>query len=218
MMMRLAVGWMTMVLLLFASILVPFFLFEDVAARGVVQVLAAPWGHAALGGSIAAALALDVLLPVPSSVLGMAAGALLGSWLGTGIVWAGMTLGCGLGYWIGATGGTALVRRCLGPGELTRTRNVGRGIGPAALVLTRAVPILAEASVIMAGTARLPLSTFLPVVALSNLGIAAAYAVLGAWALSLDSVLLGFGGAILLPALAWVLWRLIRTSPGGAAS
>ena len=38
-MMRLAVGWTTMVLLLFAAILVPFFLFEDVAARGVVQVL-----------------------------------------------------------------------------------------------------------------------------------------------------------------------------------
>jgi len=47
------------------------------------------------------------------------------------------------------------------------------------LVLTRPIPVLAEASVLLMGTTRLEWWRFLVAVGLSNLGIAAAYAALG---------------------------------------
>ena len=49
------------------------------------------------------------------------------------------------------------------------------------LVLTRPVPVLAEAGLLLLGSTRLPWRWFLLPVLLSNLGIAAIYAALGNW-------------------------------------
>ena len=54
--------------------------------------------------------------------------------------------------------------------------------GPLVLVLTRAMPVFAEASVLIAGIHRLTWRRFLPAVVLSNLGIAVAYAAFGDYA------------------------------------
>ena len=54
-----------------------------------------------------------------------------------------------------------------------------RRFGILVLVVARPVPVFAEASVLLMGAMRLPWRHFLPAVCLSNLGIAAAYALLG---------------------------------------
>ena len=51
--------------------------------------------------------------------------------------------------------------------------------GSGALVLTRALPLLAEATVLLVGLHRLSWRQFLPPVLLSNLGLACAYSLLG---------------------------------------
>jgi 3-dehydroquinate synthase len=51
--------------------------------------------------------------------------------------------------------------------------NLGQRFGSGILVITRALPILAEAAVLLMGTVDLPWRQFLPAVMLSNLGIAA---------------------------------------------
>ena len=94
--------WALISVLLLALILVPFLLFEDffnaLAAR-FASGEGSSW-YAAIG--IGGLLASDVVLPIPSSIVSAAAGVLLGFAGGTAVIWVGMTISCGIGYWIGA--------------------------------------------------------------------------------------------------------------------
>ncbi|ANT63226.1 hypothetical protein AYJ57_22375 (plasmid) [Salipiger sp. CCB-MM3] len=176
-----------------------FLLFEGKTQQIVLGMMSGAQSLAGLSALIVGALALDVALPVPSSVVNVTAGTVLGVAGGTLTCWLGMTLSCLLGYWIGATGGTSALRRLLGAEELARSTRMSNRFAFGSLLLLRAVPVLAETSTIAAGIARLPLRRFLGVVALANLGIAAAYATLGAMAVEADSFLLAFCAALALP-------------------
>ena len=78
------------------------------------------------------------------------------------------------------------------------------------IVVLRAVPVLAEASVVLAGLSEMPLRRFLFLTGLANLGIAATYAAVGAFAVEANSFLVAFAGSILLPGLAMLSARLFR--------
>lgn len=113
-----------------------------------------PW--MARGGWIAALLGVglliaDVLLPVPSSLVMIAHGALFGVVWGTVLSLAG-SLGAGIfGFWLGRRGGPLVDR--LVPGEERRRADaLLRAWGDLAIVVTRPVPILAETLAILAGT------------------------------------------------------------------
>ena len=70
------------------------------------------------------------------------------------------------------------------------------------------MPVLAEASLVLAGAGRMPLRSFVTVTALANLGISATYAAVGASAARFTSSLLLLAGMVLLPGLALLLVRL----------
>lgn len=212
-----ALRWTIAAALLLAFILVPWMLFDEAITRAVGQVFASPAAHGApVALLIVALLALDVVLPTPSSLVSVAAGALFGGLLGGLLIWLGMMLGCLIGYWLGARAGRPLARRLLGQGELERAmRLAGRVDGPA-LALTRAVPVLAEATTLAAGAAGAPLARFAVVTGLANAGVAAVYAAVGAAALSEGSFLLAFAAAAGLPALAWLAARLSRRTSAAA--
>ncbi len=97
--------------------------------------------------------------------------------------------------------------------------SLSRHWGPWILVATRALPVLAEAAVLFLGATRMSWRRFLPPVVLSNLGIAAVYAVLGHFAHSQGELPLALAASIALPLLAttmarWLLPRhdvLLRT-------
>jgi membrane protein DedA with SNARE-associated domain len=76
------------------------------------------------------------------------------------------------------------------------------------IVICRAVPVLAEASVLFAGVTRMPFRRFLLLAGLSNLGIAVTYSAVGAYALEAESFLLAFAGAIILPGIAMLVAHL----------
>jgi 3-dehydroquinate synthase len=80
------------------------------------------------------------------------------------------------------------------------------------LVLTRALPILAEASVLALGALGLSWRRFFPAVALSNLGIAAIYSVFGALAREREAVIPAMAASVVVPlaAAALVRWRWTR--------
>jgi len=63
---------------------------------------------------------------------------------------------------------------------MQRATRLSHKYGTSALIVSRAVPVLAEASVVCAGVTRMPLSRFLIVTTLSNMAISAAYAAIGA--------------------------------------
>ncbi len=204
--------WLALVALVLALILIPFFLFEAPLTALVTDLVMTARDHAFLAGAIIALILLaDILLPVPSSLVSGLAGALLGFWGGVFVIWFGMSGGCLLGYWLGRSAGHAAMRRIVGPAQTARARALFAGKGGVALVVTRAVPVLAETMVLGAGAARMPLVPFLLLTGAANLAVALAYAAVGALALSEGSFLLFFFGLAALPAAGWLISLKFRT-------
>jgi uncharacterized membrane protein YdjX (TVP38/TMEM64 family) len=200
--------WAVLWTLLIALVLVPFFLFGerfDALSAQMTQGGSSAW---LASGAIALLLALDIILPVPSSIVSTAAGVLLGFWRGAIVVWAGMMAGCVLGYALGARGSTAAQRLVGSPG-LARAGKLAERYGDWTIVVCRPVPVLAEASVIFAGLVHAPYGRFVRLTALSNLGIALGYAAFGAYSMRLDSFLVAFIGALLIPGAAMGLSKMI---------
>lgn len=114
-------------------------------------------GGVALGATIVIGLlAADVVLPVPSSAVLIAAGAALGPVNGAVAGTLGLVAGATFGYALGARFG----REPTGP-DAERARRLLERWGPTALVLTRPVPLLAESTAVVAGSARMDLRRFL---------------------------------------------------------
>jgi uncharacterized membrane protein YdjX (TVP38/TMEM64 family) len=154
-------------------------------------------------------LSSDVLLPIPSSVVSTVAGAQLGILLGTLASWLGMTLGAMLGFTLARYWGRPLAARLSTTDDLARLDRMSRRYGVWALIVTRALPILAEASVLLLGATQLPWRRFLPAVVLSNLGIAVVYSVLGHLARGQGQLLLAIAASVALPLLATIIARLL---------
>ena len=131
---------------------------------------------------------------------------MLGFWPATILIWASMTAACLLGYLFGRSA-AGPARRFVGEPGLARATTLAAEYGPYAIAICRPVPVLAEASIIVAGLIGAPLTRFLPVVLWSNLGIALVYAAIGAFAMRVQSFLLAFLGAILVPGLAVLVTR-----------
>jgi uncharacterized membrane protein YdjX (TVP38/TMEM64 family) len=184
--------WAVLGVLLCAVIIVPFVIWEEALARVSRNWLEAPTNRAVVAVVAAALLAADLALPIPSSFVSAGAVAAVGPVLGALAIWVGMTLGALVGYTLGQTGGTLVVERFVGRSELERAERLTVRFGVAVLVVCRGVPVLAEASVLVAGAARMRLWTFLWVTSAANLGLAVAYALLSR---------VGWGGpaAVLMP-------------------
>ncbi len=116
-----------------------------------------------------------------------------------------MTISCALGYLLGRFGRTAVRQRLLSDHDLTRLESLYRRTGDWLIVVTRAVPVLAEASVIFAGMGRMPLKRFFGLSLLSNAGISLVYALTGSLTSGAVSFFAAFAGAILLPLAAMLI-------------
>ncbi len=162
-----------------------------------------------------AILSTDVFLPIPSSAVSTVAGAQLGIAGATAASWLGLTMGAVIGFTLARVFGRPLAERFAKPDDLDRMDLVAQRYGSRILIAARALPVLAEASVLLLGTTRLAWRKFLPAVMLSNLGIALAYAVLGHFARSQGELPLALAASIALPVLAatmarWLLPRQVE--------
>lgn len=193
-----------------AATLVPFFLYGEDLSTWSAALLAADHPPLVIGAAVAALLAADVLLPVPSSLVATGAGALLGLAGGALACWIGMTVGCALGYALGAGALRPAARRLAADADLDRIAALAARHGDWFLVVCRPVPVLAEASVVFAGMTRMSLTRFAALSALSNLGVSLAYAAVGALAVGVASFVLALAGAIALPAAAMGIARALR--------
>lgn len=203
-----ALRWLSLWAIVLTIILVPFFLFgsqiERWAQTFIDSASKQPLPVATVLGSL---LAMDILAPVPSSAVSTAAGFLLGFVRGLLASSAGMIVSCILGYWLAEKFGRPFASRLVGKRELDRLEEMSRRFGNWAVVISRPVPVLAEASVIFAGLSQMPLHRFLLLSTLSNLGISAVYAAVGALSANVPSFLLAFAGAIALPLMAMLAMR-----------
>lgn len=204
--------WALISVLLLALILVPFFLFEDYFNDLADRVIQGGTATVTAEVAVVGLLASDVVLPIPSSIVSAAAGALLGLARGTLYVWLGMTASCVIGYVLGHRS-SAWARRFVGEEGVRRASGLAERYGSFAVVICRPVPVLAEASVIFAGLVHAPFRPFILVSMASNLGVALGYAAIGAFSMRADSFLLAFLGSLLVPGIgmlaarAWIVKR-----------
>lgn len=200
--------WTLLTCLVLALIVVPFALWEEPITAFATRLLAPAAGRAVLSLLVILLLASDVLLPIPSSFVSAGAVSLLGALQGGLTIALGMTAAAWLGYLLGRYGGEPLARRMAGETELERARAMMTRYGSWVVLVCRGVPVLAEASTLLAGATRSSVWTFALVTTLGNVGLSAAYALIGvlnlagAWAL-----LAPFAFGILVPGLAILFLR-----------
>jgi len=150
-------------------------------------------------------LALDIFLPIPSSILGTFLGARLGFWPGALFTWSGLVAGNLIGFGF-ARFASAKFRSWMPAFPKTTTQ--------ALVFLSRPVPIVAEAVALAAGATRMPVLHFFLLSAAGN----AIYAVVlcGSAVTFLPDALVGPGLVVpmLLPVLAWVIWHAMSRQRG----
>jgi uncharacterized membrane protein YdjX (TVP38/TMEM64 family) len=168
-----------------------------------------PWraGWGAVGGfvAISAALTVDLVLPVPSSVVMTLAGAWLGPWAGTGANVLGGMAGSWLGWLSCRLGGRPMLAWLVGEEQAALEQEFQRW-GPWVLVLGRGVPMVAEVASCLAGAQGMGFWRFSLLSLLGLLPIAATYAVAGAAGLQAPWVAVIV--AFVLPGIAYALIRM----------
>jgi uncharacterized membrane protein YdjX (TVP38/TMEM64 family) len=179
-----------------ATLLVPIIPFAVLGELPGDRWLSGSDDHAGAFAAIGALLlSLDVLLPIPSSVVGVMLGARLGLGLGFVCTLAGLLAGHAAGYWLGrlapARWGAAL------PSAPTV---VG-------IALTRPVPVLAEAVTLAAGALRVPWPRFALATLLGDAVYAAALAASGATLLPEGWLLTSLALPALLGLAGWLAFR-----------
>jgi membrane protein DedA with SNARE-associated domain len=209
-----AIGWTLLALLIGAAIIVPFVLWEEPLLAVSRSLLGLEGFRPLAATAVVLLLSGDLLLPVPSSFVSAGAVSLLGPVLGAFVIWLGMSIGAVIGFCVGRSGGVVLARRVVGETELARAERLMQRFGGWVVVLCRGVPVLAEASTLLAGTARMPFGWFSLLSLASNAGIAAAYG----WLSYIGSnrtvaLLVPFALGIFVPVLAIALVKSVDGKP-----
>ena len=171
------------------------------------------------GGWIAAAVGIgllvgDVVLPVPSTVVMIAHGALFGVALGTLCSLAGCLGATLLGFAIGRSsirlGGGRLFERLVPADERRRADALLSRWGALAVLVTRPLPIVAETVAILAGASSMGLGTVVLAALAGSLPAALLFAVTGATAARLDNLLLVFALVLSIAGVFWLFGRRLE--------
>ena len=187
-----------------------FFLVEALGIPMLVEPT--PWLNR--GGVLAAALGVgllivDVLLPVPSSLVMVAHGALFGVVGGTLLSLVGSTGAAMFGFWLGRRGGR-LLERLVPLDERERADYLLKRWGTLAIIVTRPVPLLAETVAIMAGTSRMGWGRAALAALAGGLPPALLYALTGASAGKFQNTVLVFVFVLLVAGFFWMFGRTIE--------
>jgi len=182
-------------------------LFLIVEALGV-PLLSDPTPWMRHGGVVAACVGVglliaDVLLPVPSSIVMVAHGALFGVLWGTMLSLVGSVGAAVFGFAIGRRGG-ALLERVVTPAERARASSILARWVTLAIIITRPVPLLAETVAIMAGASSMSWRTIVVASIAGSLPMSLLYALTGAAVANLQSTALMFGVVLLVAGLFWL--------------
>ena len=165
---------LTVLLVVAAFVLVPFALWGDqmdAAAPALLSSQTTRWAVALLGVSL---LVVDVLVPIPTSVVSVMLCVALGFPWGMAAVFAGMVGAFVIGHLVGRVLPTERLREWVGP-VAWDTFAARKTASLAWVAASRPIPVLAEASAVMSGSFRVP---FLPALAAASSGsalVSAAY-------------------------------------------
>ena len=191
-------------------------LFVVARAIGIPQLDdPAPW--LARGGPAAAAVGVglliaDVLLPVPSSFVMVAHGAMFGVLLGTALSLVGSVGAAVVAFGIGRRGGSLLLR-VVGPGEQAQANRLLERWGTLAIIVSRPLPLIAETVSVMAGASTLGWGRATLAALVGSIPASVLYAITGATAATLDSALLMFALVMVVAGASWVVGKRVGAKP-----
>lgn len=184
----------------------------DLAARAT-RWMATPGVGA--GSVIVGLLAVDILLPVPSSLVMVASGAVFGTAWGSVLSLVGSIGGEWLGFELVRRYGRRASRRLVGDEELARLNQIFATHGAAAVVITRALPVVMETMSVVAGLSTMPRATFLAASLLGTAPIVVLYAYAGSVSRDAGSVVPAVIMVIAIAGAGWI-WYRARVSPTGS--
>jgi uncharacterized membrane protein YdjX (TVP38/TMEM64 family) len=154
-----------------------------------------------------ALLIVEVVLPVPSSLVMMALGALFGIFAGACLSLLGSVGAALVGYGLGRWAGPSLLRWACSDAERARADQLIARWGMLAVAASRPVPLVAETIMVAAGASRLGIGRTLLAALLGALPASVIFATAGAIGLDTPSGFLVFGAAVGMSCLLWFLGR-----------
>ena len=171
--------WIVVVGLMAAMLLI-FTVVEALAIAPLVDPT--PWLARADGVAASVSVSLlvvDVVLPVPSSLVMIANGSLFGLWLGGLLSLIGV-IGAGTLEFVIGRRGDGFLGRVLSEEERARANRLLSKWGLVAIVVTRPVPILAETVVILSGASNVSYPRVLAALLIGSIPMVLLFAWIGA--------------------------------------
>jgi uncharacterized membrane protein YdjX (TVP38/TMEM64 family) len=199
-------------LALFAAVAIAVGLLVDFDAEHVRRLLEASREQPALVFAlVVGVLAVDSVLAVPTITTVLVAGYLLGPWWGALASFSGMMSAGSICYWGGRAWGTA---RWLKGHAVDEVTGGEREVGPAALLVARAAPMLPEVLSALAGSRRVPAERYYLYFGLGNLPFAVLLSYAGNVS-TLERPWPAVAAALVVPAAgaAFMLWRRLSRRP-----
>jgi len=179
-----------------------------------IPILTDPTPWLERSGSLAALittglLTIDVFLPVPSSLVMIANGAIFGVALGATFSIVGSVGAALLGYRLGASG-SKIINRFIPQNEQGKARLLFERWGVLAVIVTRPVPILAETVSIASGISAMNLRRFVLAALAGIIPISALYAYFGAKAADSVNTFLVFGLVVSVAGVFWFIGTMAK--------
>ncbi len=199
--------------ILFFVLLCFFLLLFLLVEQFQVPLLSDPSAVLNRGGFIAAVvgtglLVIDIVLPVPSSLIMIANGALFGLVLGGALSLLGGLGSSLVGFWIGRRS-TRLVQRFVPEDERRQADRLMERWGMIAIIATRPIPLVSETLSIVAGSTSLRWRAMIGASVLGLVPGAAIYAATGVYAVTLESSVWSFVVVLAVALMFWLAGKVL---------
>jgi uncharacterized membrane protein YdjX (TVP38/TMEM64 family) len=179
-----------------------FLAFENVEVF-IGNLLKASASHASTYSLVSfSALAADIILPVPSSIVMYTNGWVLGFVPGAILSMASLMPGACIGYYLGKYTSYGIKSK-----PDARAQQVLEKYGALAILITRGIPVLSESLCIVCGYNKMPIRQYLLYNAVGYLPLCVLYAFFGNTGYSQNNFLLSFACSLLLTASIWVFGK-----------
>jgi uncharacterized membrane protein YdjX (TVP38/TMEM64 family) len=201
--------WAVLLLVVAGFVVASKLLIEDLLGLSL-DGLATAWLGAAGPGSAAAIvilLAVDVFLPVPSSLIMVLSGAAFGVLWGAVLSLVGSIAGEWLGFELVRRYGRRLSSAMVGDEELASLGAFFERYGTAAIVMTRPLPIVMETMSVVAGLSRMGRGAFLVASFVGTTPIVFVYAYAGAKSREVGNLAPAVVMLVAVAGLGWLIYR-----------
>jgi len=192
-----------------ATIIASKLLIENVMGINIDALVERWMAHAGAGSAavMIGLLAADLFLPIPSSLIMVLSGAAFGVLWGSLFSLVGSIGGEWLGFELVRRYGMSASRRIVGDEDLEKMRAMMARHGAAAVLVTRALPVVMETMSVVAGLSQMSRKSFLLASLAGTVPVAVVYAYAGAVSREVSSVVPAVVMLLAVAGGAWVWYR-----------